>query len=259
MSCVLARLHADSSGVRDAEPARSPVRCRGRLCRRGLDLPAIRSLPLFESLEPAVICRLLGNSPVELHPRNSPLFQAGDPAHAFFIVLSGRVKLLALTESGRESIVETVEPVSSFAEAAIFAGVYPVAAEVVEKAELLRVGARGFLAGLRANPVAACCMLGSLLRWERRLAGEVRRLCSRSPMERVAALLVSLAPQVSGETVIVLPMKKLVIASRLGMEPESLSRVLGRLREFGVHTQGRTVRVEDVARLHALCAPPPRA
>ncbi|MBK1840395.1 cyclic nucleotide-binding domain-containing protein [Azospirillum sp. YIM B02556] len=259
MSCVLARLCTDPGGARGVEPARPPVRCRGRLCRRGIDLPAIRSLPLFESLEPAVICRLLGNAPAESHPRNSLLFQAGDQADAFFIVLSGRVKLFALTEGGRESIVETVEPVSSFAEAAIFAGVYPIAAEVVERAELLRVGARGFLAGLRANPAVACRMLGSLLRWERRLAGEMRRLRSRSPMERVAELLVSLTPQASGETVIVLPMKKLVIASRLGMEPESLSRVLGRLREFGVHTQGRTVRVEDVARLHALCAPPPGA
>ncbi|CAO3433131.1 cyclic nucleotide-binding domain-containing protein [Azospirillum doebereinerae] len=257
MSCVLARLCAapnDSSA-----PGRPSPRCRKRLCRRGIDLEGIRSLPLFESLEPAVVCALLGNTPAELHPRHSLLFQAGDPADAFFIVLSGQVKLFALTESGRESIVETVEPVSSFAEAAIFAGAYPIAAEVVEKAVLLRVGARGFLAGLRANPTVACRMLGSLLRWERRLAGEVRRLCSRSPLERVAELLVSLTPQVSGETVVVLPMKKLVIASRLGMEPETLSRVLARLREFGVHTQGRTVRVEDVARLHALCAPPPGA
>ncbi|MBP2230490.1 CRP-like cAMP-binding protein [Azospirillum agricola] len=257
MSCVLARLCADTGG--GPEPVRLPIRCRGRLCRRGLDLTAIRHLPLFESLEPDVICTLLGNSPAEFHPRHSLLFQAGDPADAFFIVLSGQVKLFALTENGRESIVETVEPVSTFAEAAIFAGVYPIAAEVVEKAALLRVGARGFLAGLRANPAVARRMLGSLLHWERRLAGEVRRLCSRSPLERVAELLVSLTPQVSGETVVILPMKKLVIASRLGMEPETLSRVLARLREFGVHTRGRTVRVEDVARLHALCTPPPGA
>lgn len=234
-----------------------PPRCRTRPCRRGLNLAVIRNLPLFESLDHDTTCALLGTASVEFHPRNSMLFQAGDPADAFFIVLSGQVKLFALTVGGRESIVETIEPVSSFAEAAILAGAYPVAAEVVEDAALVRVGARRFLNNLRANPAVACRMLGSLLRWERRLGGELNRLRSRSPIERVAELLISLTPRVHGETIVTLPMKKLVIASRLGMKPETLSRVLARLREFGVHTHGRTVRIEDIARLHALCATPP--
>ena len=264
MLCALASLCATSSAATSSAAAAATAgapRCGTRPCRRRrLDPVAIRQLPLFESLDPAVTCRLLGTAEVEIRPRNSMLFQAGNRADAFFIVLSGVVKLFALTEDGRESIVEIVEPVSSFAEAAMFAGgVYPVAAEVVEEAALVRVGAREFFNELRANPAVAGRMLGSLLRWERRLAGELRRQRDFSPMERVAELLVSLTPQAQGETVVTLPMKKLVIASRLGMKPESLSRVLARLRDFGVHTQGRTVRIEDVSRLHALCAPRPAA
>lgn len=251
MPCTLTHL----CPKRMARP--TACRSRGHGCRRlRLDTEGIRHLPLFENLDLPVICDLIGPAPVEVYPRATMLFEAGSPAEAFFIVLSGRVKLFALTEDGRESIVEIIEPVSSFAEAAIFAGgVYPVGAEVVEEAALVRVGARRFLHRLRDNPAVACRILGSLLRWQRRLAAELDGLRHRTPMERVAHLLVSLSPGVQGGAVVILPMKKTVIASRLGMKPESLSRVLARLRGVGVRTEGRVVHIEDVARLHALCVP----
>jgi len=230
-------------------------RCRGsKACRsRRLDPALVACLPIFEKVPPEVLGDLLGNAMVEVHTKHAMLFEVGDPADAFFILLSGRVKLFALLEDGKESIVEVVEPVSSFAEGAMFAsGHYPVSAEVIEEAALVRVRAEHFLSCLRQNRDLAYRMLSALSLWNRHLKREVRALREHSPIRRVSGFLLSLVPCVEGEATVSLPLKKVIIASRLGMEPESLSRVLGRLRDFGVRTNGASVHIEDVAQLRRL-------
>ncbi len=230
-------------------------RCRAaKGCRRRrLDPILVADLPIFEKVPIDVLGDLLGNAMVETHGNHTMLFEAGDPADAFFILMSGRVKLFALLEDGKESIVEVVEPVSSFAEGAMFAsGHYPVSAEVIEAAALVRVRAEHFLSCLRQNRDLAYRMLSALGHWNRHLKREVRGLREHSPIRRVSGFLLSLMPCEEGAASVELPMKKVIIASRLGMEPESLSRVLGRLRGVGVRTAGSTVHVEDVARLRHL-------
>ncbi|MBT4045976.1 MAG: helix-turn-helix domain-containing protein, partial [Rhodospirillaceae bacterium] len=49
-----------------------------------------------------------------------------------------------------------------------------------------------------------------------------------------------------------LPLDKMLIAGRLGMQPETLSRALAKLKSIGVVTEGHRVIVKDVAALHAI-------
>ena len=51
--------------------------------------------------------------------RDQMLFRAGDPAEAFFVLTSGRIKLVRHTSQGKEMMLHLVEPGQSFAEAAI--------------------------------------------------------------------------------------------------------------------------------------------
>ncbi|NYZ17219.1 helix-turn-helix domain-containing protein [Azospirillum sp. RWY-5-1] len=215
-----------------------------------MDPRSILALPMFEGVPAAPVLRLLDGASVEMHPPRTVLFDAGATADAFHILLNGRVKLFALTADGKESVVEIIRPVSSFAEAAMFAsGVYPVGAETIEPCDLVRVRASGFLDGLRANPDLARRILAALFRWNRRLDRELRMIKETPPIRRVVDYLLELAPDGEGGAVFELPLKKTVIASRLGMEPESLSRVLARLREVGVQSRGRVVEIADLGLL----------
>lgn len=235
--------------VPDAGPAAG--RCRNRVCRRRrLDPQSVLGLPMFEGLPADQMMRLLDGASVEIHPPRTVLFDAGAHADAFYILLSGRVKLFALTAEGKESIVEIIRPVCSFAEAAMFAsGGYPVSAETIETSDLVRVRASGFLAGLKENPELARRILAALFRWNRRLDHELRVMKEMPPIRRLVDYLLGLAPDGEGGAVVELPLKKAVIASRLGMEPESLSRVLARLREVGVVSKGRMVEIADLGAL----------
>lgn len=238
-----------------------PPRCRTRACqRRKLDPRALVGLPLFDGLPPDQISHLLVGSSVEVFTARSLLFDAGMPADSFYILLKGRVKLFTITEDGKESIVEIVHPVSSFAEAAMFAnGRYPVSAETIEGADIVRVRASLFLAGLRENPDMGRRILAALYRWRRRLEQDLHMLRELPPIRRLAGFLLALAPPGDGAAVVELPLKKAIIANRLGMEPESLSRVLVRLRDVGVRSKGRTVEIADLGSLRRLHADEPEA
>lgn len=217
--------------------------------------PLIMALPLFDGLEAPILERLMADATAVTCERRSLLFSAGAVADCFYIVLDGQVKLFALTPDGRESIVEVFTPVSSFGEAAMLSmGVFPLHAEVIEDATLIRVGRRAFISALRQDHAVAYRMLGGLLRWHQRLSGEIWHLKVQPPWQRVAEFLLALTDAREGEALVALPFNKEVLASRVGIRRESLSRVLARLRELCVRTEGNSVRIDDVGELRKMCA-----
>ncbi|CDK98620.1 conserved protein of unknown function, containing cyclic nucleotide-binding-like [Magnetospirillum gryphiswaldense MSR-1 v2] len=214
----------------------------------------VMALPLFDGLEHDILERLMADSTALTLERRSLLFSAGAVADCFYIVLDGQVKLSALTPDGRESIVEVFTPVSSFGEAAMLSmGVFPLHAEVIEDATIIRVGRRAFVATLRSDPVVGYRMLAGMCRWHQRLSSEIRHLKEIPPWQRVAEFLLALTDTRQGQAVVALPFNKEILASRVGIRRESLSRVLARLRDMGVRTEGNSVRIDDVASLRQRC------
>lgn len=214
----------------------------------------VAALPLFDGILPDVLNRLLADSANISRRRSTLLFGAGDEADCFYIVLEGAVKLFALAQDGRESIVEIFGPGTSFAEAAMLStGRFPLHAEVIEDASLIRVGRRAFLYTLHSDHALAYRMLAALVKWNRRLALEISDLKELTPWQRVAEFLLAQTPAREGRVEVLLPFNKEVLASRVGIRRESLSRVLGRLRVLGVHTSGNAVRIDDVNLLRRAC------
>ena len=90
-------------------------------------------------------------------------------------------------------------------------------------------------------------MIASTSQHLHRLMQQLEQLMSLKAPERVAEFLLSLTDCTSGAASIALPFDKTLIAGRLGMQPESLSRAFARLRSFGVQVVGSEVRIDDVA------------
>ncbi len=215
----------------------------------------IHQMPLFAGLEPDMLQRLMADVALVRQPAGTLLFSDGTDADCFYVVLSGQVKLFALLPDGRESVIEVIGAVSSFGEAAMLAGTgFPVNAEILEDSELLRVGRRAFVATLRSDHALAYRMLSALCGWQQRLTGEARLLRGQQAWLRVAAYLLSFTAGRSGRADIRLPFSKEVLASRIGIRRESLSRVLNRLRILGVTSSGSMVTIGDVDGLRHACA-----
>ncbi len=214
----------------------------------------VREMPLFSGLGAEVLQRLMADAAPATHHRGELLFTVGTDADCFFIVVTGQVKLFALLQDGRESIIEVIRPVTSFGEAAMLSGgSFPVNAEVIEEGILIRVGRGAFMSALRSDHAAAYRILVSLCGWQQRLAGEVHLLREQPAWQRVAEYLLTLTPAQRGQAVIRLPFTKEVLASRVGIRRESLSRVLARLRLLGVESSGGEVHIADLAVLRSAC------
>ncbi|CUW41249.1 Putative transcriptional regulator, Crp/Fnr family (fragment; Helix-turn-helix motif, Crp-type 35-103) [Magnetospirillum sp. XM-1] len=106
---------------------------------------------------------------------------------------------------------------------------------------------------LHSDHALAYRMLAGLVKLNRRLSDEIYDLKGREPWQRVAEFLLLQTGSSEGRADISLPYTREVLASRVGIRRESLSRLLGRLRVLGVKTSGNAIRIEDVGLLRRAC------
>ncbi len=218
------------------------------------DLDLVVRAPLFAGIERHQLLALLDGANVASYGETGLLFSQGDKADRFFLVLDGRVNLFALTDKGDQTIIEVFEKGWTFAEAAMFSsGKFPLNAEVAANSRLLSIPVGPFLRRLSEHRELAFKMLSALSRWQRHLLNEIAELKSKSPVQRLGSFLLDLAGADEGAVGVRLPVTKTVLASRIGIAPESLSRAIARLRSVGVESRGRDLIITDVAALRRFC------
>jgi CRP/FNR family transcriptional regulator, dissimilatory nitrate respiration regulator len=211
------------------------------------DWQIVRSTPLFGAMPQDVAQSLVGNQAVRVYEKGTVLFQQGDPATSFFVVLDGWVKLYRTTQDGSEAVVGVFCRGESFAEAAIFmGGRYPVSAEVATTARLVLIDGELLRRRIREQPDLAFSMLASASHHLKFLVEQIEQIKVLSAPQRIADFLIKLCPVREGSCSIELPYEKALIAGRLGMKPESLSRALAKLRPLGVTVEREHVSIVDV-------------
>lgn len=211
------------------------------------DWQIVRSTPLFSRMPQEAAQSLIGGQPVRAYEKGSVLFQQGQQAESFYVVLDGWVKLFRITPEGDEAVVGVFRRGETFAEAAIFlGGRYPVAAEVVTPSRLLRIDGDMLRRKIREQPDLALSMLASASYHLKALVEQIEQIKLLSAPQRIADFLVRLCPIKEGSCTIELPYEKALLANRLGMKPESLSRALGKLRPLGVGVDREKVSIVDV-------------
>jgi len=211
---------------------------------------AVAAAPVFSGLPRMVLEELLKDAVVKQVSRGEILFVQGDPVTAFFLVLDGWVKIYRLTPSGAEAVVAVFTRGQTFAEAAAFVrGQFPASGEAVTDGRLLKLQSGNLLKLIRENSDVGLSMLASTSRHLHMLVQQIEQLKAHTGAQRVAEFLVSLSQAKSGPAKISLPYDKILIAGRLGMQPESLSRAFARLKSIGVHIEQNNAIVENIERL----------
>jgi CRP-like cAMP-binding protein len=205
---------------------------------------------LLAAAPDAVAAQLLATAHTQDFDRGATIFLQGEKARAIYIVAEGWVKLYRMTPSGTEAVVGVFTRGASFGEAvALRHATYPVAAEAVTDCALIRIEAEVFLRLLRDNPEIAVAILSATFAHLHDLVTQVESMKAMTGSQRVAEFLLELAPCREGRCEVVLPYDKVLIAGRLGMKPESLSRAFARLKDHGVTIRQNHATIDDVATL----------
>lgn len=196
---------------------------------------------------------LLASAQVIRLERGASLFHCGDTAHAIHIVTEGWMKLYRIAPNGTEAVIGVMTRGQSFGEPiALRRAAYPVSAEASTDCTLIAVPAQVMLDALQARPETAVSVLSAVFMHLQGLVEQIEQLKARSGPQRVAEFLLDLCPEGAESARVTLPYDKVLIAGRLGMKPESLSRAFARLRAHGVRVEQASATIASVARLRAL-------
>jgi len=220
-----------------------------------LDIPQILSrLPLFQELSPEQIAALEPACRERRLAKGEMLFQKGDILKGFFVVVFGQIKLAFPSSQGNEKVMQILGPRQSFGEAIMFLNrPCPVFAEGLVDSLLLQIASTPVFELLEADPLFARRMLAGLSMRLHSLVQDVETYSLRSSAQRVVGYLLQQCPQEGacvGSFDISLPTSKQVIASRLNLTPETLSRIFHDLTVNGlIGVSGKQITIKDAKQL----------
>jgi CRP-like cAMP-binding protein len=217
-----------------------------------LDIPALLvQVPLFSQLSAPQLAHIAEGALPRRLGKSETLFQRGDPSSGFFIVVFGQIKLAFSSSQGNEKVVEVIGPRQSFGEAVMFVDrPYPVFAEALGDSLLLHIPRNAVFDLLEADASFSRRMLAGLSMRLHSLIADVESYSLRSSTQRVIGYLLQQCPEEGGATEISLPAPKQVIASRLNLTPETLSRIFHDLTTANlIQVHGRLIAIPDVERL----------
>lgn len=195
----------------------------------------IRHNYLFEPLTEAELKRVAEHGSLVELDAGETIFSQGERCRQFYLVQRGMVKLYRISADGSEKVMDLVGPEQSFAEAVMFSGSYPVHAASLEPTTLMAFDCKDFMAQLRNNVELCFRLMSSMSQRLHGMINEIDQLTLRSGTQRLAQYLLEQVPAgVVQSPCIRLLVPKLVIASRLNIQPETFSRIMARLRNDGM-------------------------
>ena len=222
-----------------------------------IDIPGLLSrMPLFGALSPEDLAHMAAATREKRLQKGERLFQRGESPKGFFLIVWGQIKLAFTSAQGNEKVVEILGPLQSFGEAVMFLDQpYPVLGEALSDTLLLHIGSAAVFDQIEQDPRFARKLLAGMSIRLHSMVRDVESYALRSSTQRVIGYLLQLAETApcspaQGKTEIELPTSKQVIASRLSLTPETLSRIFHELSDVGlISVHGKHIVIHDAARL----------
>jgi CRP-like cAMP-binding protein len=229
---------------------------KGRGARRApqpAGVGELRSAPVFASVDEETVARLSADARIESLQAGDLLFRQGAAVSEVAFVLSGYVKLLRIS-SGRQALISICSADEMIGELPIKGGkVHTFSAEAAGATRVLKLPAAPLARLVKESPSLCAAVMEEYSKGIARLIVEIETLKSQNADQRLAHFILALCPPGEDRCRFRLPYDKRLIAARLGVKQETLSRAFAKLRAHGVRTETRNVHVESVSHLADQC------
>jgi len=195
--------------------------------------------PLFAALRPAELDELVAFTAERRFPRDSSVFQRGEPGGSLMVLVQGRLRIGAVSVEGKEVTIGMVEPGGVVGELALLDG-NPRSADVMamEDSTVVVVERRDFLPFLTRNPDLLLRLLALLCERLRRTNVALEEVALLNLPARLARVLVKLgqdygATEANG-TRIRLKLSQRDLSALVATTRESVNKQLRQWRADGV-------------------------
>lgn len=216
----------------------------------------LRNCVLLQALDTADFDNIILNTQAKKLTEDSFLFEQGGPLTDVFLLISGSIKLQRFAPSGDEKVFEIISPNQTFAEAVMFSGGarYPVSAVAVSTSVVVAIHAESYLKLLKSSSHLCLNLMAKLSQRLHWMVNEVDRLTLHNATFRLVCYLLShLSENENDRREVTLSVPKHVVASRLSITPETLSRSLKELSNQGlINFDGPQIDLVDVEKLREL-------
>jgi CRP-like cAMP-binding protein len=221
----------------------------------GQRLQRVAAQPLFAGLPPATLTGLAEAGRLIVARRGDYVVRRGQACEGFYIVVSGQLQLLLEDEAGAARLLAVMEAGRGFGAEPLFMPMpFATCARAAEETVLLLLPRAAVLTALQGRPDLPERLLQHVDSCLQRFVTDICAQSQRGADSRVAEYLLDLSAK-EGAASYRLPLSKRIIAARLGLAPETLSRSLRQLKESGlVQVAGYRVDVLDSAGLARIAA-----
>lgn len=211
----------------------------------------LRAQPLFKSLRDDVLAGVAEYATLKHEKKGEVLFSADAPNEKIYLVLSGWVKLFRETLAGDEAVTDVLTTGDFFGEFGLSGhDAMPYGAEIVEDAEIIAIPRFLLAEEIMRNSLFGMAVVQNMTRHRMQRDMEIEHRTVQSAPQRIGCFLLKFCRDSHGPVVLHLPYDKTVVAHRLGMQPETFSRALGKLREeTGIRVRGATVEIDNLQKL----------
>lgn len=190
------------------------------------------------------------------------IFHEGTPAFGFFIICSGKAKLIKQGPSGKRQILKIVGPGELLGEENLFdGGTHTASARTIEPTRARFLKREDFLDFLKRYPMVALRLAEKVARELQGFQAKLIETAYESCRARLARLLLALAEKYGTEASgreIQPPISRTDLAEMAGISTETAIRTLGEFEEKGlISLKRRKIVIVDPEGLEELAAPLP--
>ncbi|MDD3598163.1 Crp/Fnr family transcriptional regulator [Sulfuricurvum sp.] len=204
---------------------------------------SLREFDLFNHLSDTQRMQIESVSILKHYDKNEIVFYEEENPLYFHLLIKGEVSIYKTTASTETIIIHRFSAPSLIAEVATLKKLpYPASCECVQPSLILKIPRDPFLELLRNDPSVSIALIASLSEKIATLERSLQRHSAPNAMAKVARLLCE-NPDILHQ------MKGIDIARLLGITPETLSRIIKKLKEEGIiavsKTDGATILLPD--------------
>lgn len=222
---------------------------------RPIELSEVGQLPLFRGVAPAHLEEAMRAAFLQRFPAHVEMVTEGEPADFLHFVIEGQVEVYSRWRD-RETTIAVLDTGDSFIIAAVLTDrIYLKSARTLSAARILMVPAEAVRRLFSQDSAFANAITAELALAYRDVVKELKNQKLRTSLERLACWLVIRNRETGCSGRFDIPFDKKVLASRLGMAPEVLSRSFANLAAYGVKVAGPAVTLSDLKSLETLAKP----
>jgi CRP/FNR family transcriptional regulator, nitrogen oxide reductase regulator len=209
-----------------------------------IDRSLVAHLPLFAGISADELAEILGEARSLRVPRNGAVFQQGEDAHSFFLLLHGHVRASKTTPTGDQIVVRYVVAGETFGVApAIGLKQYPATATAVDDSVVLAWPSAAWPRLVTKFPSLSASTLQTIGNRLQESHARVIEMSTQQVEQRIAHALLRLAKQAGRKldhgVQIDFPISRQDIAQMTGTTLHTVSRILSGWEQLGLVESGR--------------------